>query len=82
MPYDLDQIAPHPSKNVQITGMRVPTERLLHLQRQPVHAAPHIGAANRQPDPHARGNRDHRRSSTSSTSRSAEALTPLPIRTR
>src|SRR6266852_8909210 len=62
--------------------MGVPAERLLHLQRQSVHAAPHIGAADRQPDPHARGYRDHRRSSTSSTSRSAEALTPWRKRYR
>jgi len=46
------------------------------------HATAHVGATNRQPDPNTRRNRDHRRSKTSSTRRSAEALTPLPIRTR
>src|SRR5260370_39701321 len=82
MPNNLDQIASGTSENVQIAGMRALAERLLHLQRQSVHAAPHIGAADRQPDPDARGYGDHRRSSTSSTSRSAEALTPFPVRTR
>jgi len=33
---------------------------LLDLQRQAVHAAPHVGMADRQPHPHPRGNRDHR----------------------
>src|ERR1700686_3779122 len=82
MPNNLDQIASGSSENVQIASMRVPADRLLHLQRQPVHAAPHIGAADRQPHPNTRRNRDHRRSRTSSPSRSAEALTPLPTRTR
>jgi len=31
--------------------MRVTAEHLLHLQRQPVHAFPHVGSADRQPNP-------------------------------
>jgi hypothetical protein len=30
------------------------------MQRQAVHAAPHVGVADRQPHPNPRGNRDHR----------------------
>src|ERR1700680_4254956 len=74
VPDNLDQPASGSSKNVQIASMRVPAERLLDLQRQAVHALAHVRAADRQPHPNARGNRDHRRSSTSSTSRSADAL--------
>src|SRR3954470_21992437 len=82
MPDDFNQIASGAAKNVQIAGVRVAAERLLHLQRQPVHAFPHVGPADRQPHPYTRGNRDHRRSSTSSTSRSVEAWTPSPTQTR
>src|SRR5271169_1239901 len=49
-----------PAKNVKITGMRIALEPLLDLQCQTVHAAPHVGVADRQPHPHSRGNRDHR----------------------
>src|SRR5580658_9770934 len=82
VPDNLDQPAPGSSKNIEIADMRIPPEHLLHLQRQAVHALAHIRAADRQPHPDARGNQDHRRSSTSKTNRSAEALTPLPTRTR
>ena len=50
MPEDLNQVATAAPENVKITGMRVLAERLLHLQRQPVHAAPHVRVADRQPD--------------------------------
>src|ERR1700675_1021041 len=82
MPNNLNQVAPDTSKNVQIAGMRVPAERLLDLQRQSVHATAHVGATDRQPDPNTRRNRDHRRSKTPSTRRSAEACTPPPTRPR
>src|SRR3954471_5414512 len=82
MPDDLDQVASGAAKNVQIADVRVAAKGLLHLQRQPVHAFAHVGPADRQPDPHPRGNRDHRRSRTSSTSRSVEAWAPSPTRTR
>jgi hypothetical protein len=52
------------------------------LQRQPVHAAPHVGAPNRQPDVHAGGEGNQRRSSASSTTRRPAAFTPPPTRTR
>src|SRR3954447_20214890 len=78
MPDDLDQVASGAAKNVQIAGVRVAAECLLHLQGQPVHALPHVGPTARQPDPYARGDWDHRRSRTSSTSRSIAAWTPSP----
>src|SRR5215218_156602 len=82
MPDDLDQVASGAAKNVQIAGVRVAAECLLHLQRQPVHALAHVGPADRQPHPYARGDRDHRRSRTSSTSRSVAAWTPSPTHRR
>jgi hypothetical protein len=71
-------------KDAGVTGksVRVAPQSFLNLQRQSVHAPTHVGPANREPDTDTRGNRDHRRSRTSSTSRSAEVLTPLPTRTR
>src|SRR5438067_12950428 len=40
--------------------MGIALQPLLDLQRQTVHAAPHVGVADPQPHPHPRGNRDHR----------------------
>ena len=71
MPDDLDQIASRTSEDVEIAGMGIALQRFLDLQSQAIHAAPHIRSSDRKPDPHTRGNRDHRRSNTSSTRRSA-----------
>jgi len=43
---------------------------------------PHVGLPQGQPHAHTGGERDHRRSSASSTRRSDEAFTSQPIRTR
>ena len=69
-------------ENVQIAGMRIAPERLLDLQRQAVHAAPHVGAADRQPHPHAGRDRDHRRVSALTTAAANAAETEPGIRTR
>src|SRR5665647_1941866 len=83
MPDDLDQIATHTSEDKEIACMGIAPQRFLDLQSQAIHAAPHVRSSDRKPDAHIRGNRDHRRrSSTSSTRRSASASTPLLTRTR
>src|SRR6185436_6393007 len=82
VPEDLDQVAPGAAKHEKITDKGITPERLLHLQGQTVHATPHIGAPNREPDPYARRDRDHRRRSTSSTRRSARPSKLAPTRTR
>jgi hypothetical protein len=46
------------AENIKIAGMRIALQPLLDLQRQAVHAAPHV--ADCQPHPNPRGNRDHR----------------------
>src|SRR5712691_7124510 len=61
MPENLDQVTSFPPKNVQIAGMRVALQYLLNLNRQAVHAAPHVGVPDRQPHPHPGRYRDHRR---------------------
>ncbi len=81
-PEVFDHIAAGIPENMEIAGMRIAPERLLHLQRQSFHAAAHVGMARRQPDPHTGWEGDHRRSSASSTSRSAAPFTPLPTPTR
>src|SRR5450759_1075860 len=83
MPDDLDQIAARASEDKEIACMGIAPYRFLDLQSQAIHAAPHIGSADHQPDPHTRGNRDHRRrSSTASTRRNVSASTPLLTRIR
>src|SRR5215211_6857990 len=76
MPKHLDQIAPAPAENVEIASMGISAKCFLDLERQPVHAAAHVGHPSRQPDPNPRRDRDHRRSTTSSTRASAAASTP------
>ena len=52
-PEDLDHIAASATKHEQIAGEGIALQRLLHLQREPVHAAPHVGAPDREPNAHA-----------------------------
>ena len=82
MPKNLNQITSGASKNVKIARMGIAAQGFLNLESQAIHAAPHIGSPNRQPDPYTRGDWDHRRSNTSSTRRSACPSKPLPMRTR
>ncbi len=78
MPNYFYQITSATSKDVQIISMRVTTERLLHLQRQAIHAFSHVRAPHRQPHPDSSGNRYHRRPKTFTTRVSAAASTSAP----
>jgi hypothetical protein len=51
---DFDQVTAFAPENVKIAGVRIALQPLLDLQRQAVHAAPHVGVADRQPHPHPR----------------------------
>src|SRR5580700_1644458 len=82
VPKNLDQVTSSASEDVKIARMRIALQGFLDLQSQAVHAATHIGSPDRKPDPDTRGNRDHRRSNTSSTRRSACPSKPLATRTR
>src|SRR5258705_6082680 len=82
MPDDLEQVTSGASEDVKIARVRVTSQRLLHLQRQPVHAFAHVGPADRQPHPNSRGNRDHRRASASTTAAAKAGDTEAGIRTR
>src|SRR5688572_4693553 len=82
VPENLDQITSAATKGKDIARVRVATEVLLHLQRQAVHAAAHVGHARRQPHPHPRRHRDHARASTASTRTSAASSTSAPANTR
>jgi hypothetical protein len=53
MPQNLDQPASASTKYEQMAIVRVVLERFLHLQRQTVEAAPHVGVASRQPNSRA-----------------------------
>ena len=41
------------TKNVKVASMGIALQSFLNLDRQAVHAAPHVGVADRQPHPHA-----------------------------
>src|ERR1700686_4679038 len=69
MPDDLDQVATRASEDKEIARMGIAPQRFLDLQGQAVHAAPHVRSSDRKPDPHTRGNRDHRRRSRTSITR-------------
>ena len=75
MPYQFHQIATAPSEAEYLARMRIPPEPLLNLQRQRVHASPHVGDAARDPDSHSRRKRDHRPSTTERSRASASGST-------
>ena len=62
--------------------MRIAPELFLDLQRQAVHAAPHIGVADREPHPNPGWDWDHRRDSALTTAAANAAETAVGIRTR
>ena len=66
-------------EHIEISRVRIPAERLLDLQRPPIHAAVHVRGFRRQPCPHTRGKRGHPRRAVS-TRRGADTLTSRPIR--
>ena len=49
------------TKDGEIPGVRIALQGLLHLQRQAVHAATHVGVAVGQPGPRVARRHDHRR---------------------
>ena len=59
MPKNFYQITAPPTKNIQITGVRVTLQYLLHLQSEPVHPTAHVRNTARQPHLCVRCNRDH-----------------------
>src|SRR5712691_4622663 len=82
MPENLDQMTALAAEHIEIAGMRIALQTLLHLDRQTVHAAPHIGVSDRQPHPHTGRNRDHRRDSALTTAAANAAGIEPGIRTR
>src|SRR5512134_1753733 len=82
MPENLYQVTAAAAKNVEIAAVRVAPQRLLNLQRQAVHAAPHVRPADRQPHPHPARNRDHRRSKAAITAAARSGEIDAGIRSR
>src|SRR5262249_16947214 len=64
MPQDLHQRAAAATEDVQVAGVRIAVQRLLHLTRQPLHPAPHVGMAGCDPYPNAGRQHDHRATTT------------------
>src|SRR5829696_5656953 len=81
VPEHFDEIAATAAEDIEVAGVRIATEGLLDLEREAIHAAAHVGMACRQPDPHAGGDGNHRRSSTSSTRARAAESTPASTMT-
>src|SRR6266850_8357691 len=82
VPDDLEQVPSGAPEDVKIARMRVAAQRLLHLQRQPVHAFAHVGPTDRQPHPNPARSRDHRRASTSTTAAAKAGDTEAGILTQ
>src|SRR4051794_1877668 len=62
--------------------VRVALERLLHQERQPVHALAHVGAAGGKPDPRPTRERDHRLTRARSAAATTAGSGAPEIRTR
>jgi hypothetical protein len=76
-------LAPAPAEDEQIAGVRITAQTLLNLERQPVHAASHVGDAAGEPNPHSGRNRDHARLSRTSRRRAkTTASKPGPTMTQ
>src|SRR6516162_6054737 len=82
MPENLDQMTAFATKHIKIAGVRIAAQPLLDLDRQAVHAAPHVGMADRQPYPHTGGNQDHRRANAATTAAAKAGGTDSGIRAR
>src|SRR5712691_719600 len=82
MPENLDQMTALAAEHIEIAGMRIALQTLLHLDRQTVHAAPHIGVSDRQPHPHTGRNRAQRRDSALTPPAASAAGVEAGIRTR
>jgi hypothetical protein len=81
MPEDFRQVAPPTSKNIEVARVRVAPQLLLDLKRQPLHAAPHVRVARRDPNARPTGKRDQDRSAFNADAINAgDAF--APIRTR
>src|SRR5712672_4546322 len=80
-PGDLEQVTSGAPEDVKIARMRVAAQRLLHLQRQPVHAFAHVGPTDCWPHSNPARNRDHRRASASTTAAAKAGDTEAGIRT-
>jgi hypothetical protein len=78
MPKNFDQVTFDSPEDLKIAHVRVSVQRLPDLKGQAVHAPTHVGSPDRQPNPHTRGNRDHRRDRTLTTRASAAASTSAP----
>jgi len=59
MPKNFYQITAPPTKNIQITGVRVTLQYLLHLQSESGHPTTHVRNTARQPHLYVRCYRDH-----------------------
>jgi len=53
MPKNFYQIAAAASKDVEIAGVRITLQRLLHLEGEPIHATAHVGMTGRNPHAYA-----------------------------
>src|SRR5438046_2588414 len=79
-PQQLHQVATPATKGEDVTGERILSQRNLHLRRQTVHAATHVGHARRKP--HARASRqpNHGCDSSATTSRNTSpSMPPLSV---
>src|SRR6516162_10532087 len=70
------------SEDVQISSMRIALQYFLDLHRQAVHAAPHVGVADCQPDANSRRDRYHRPDRALTTAAANPAGIEAGIRTR
>src|SRR6516164_3840829 len=82
MPKHFHEIAPVAAEHEEIPGVRIALQALLHLEREAIHAAAHVGMTGRNPHAHARGNGYHRRGSAFITAVTRSGSTAPEIRKR
>src|SRR3712207_3556515 len=82
MPEHLEQVAAPAPEDKEMARVRVALEHLLDLERQPVHALTHVGAAGCEPHPYPTRDGDHPRTSTRSAAVTVAGSGVPEMRTR
>src|SRR3954469_17632482 len=82
MPENLQKNAAPAPEDKKMARVRIALERLLHQERQPVHALAHVGAAGGKPDPCPTRERGHRPTRARSAAATTAGSTAPEIRSR
>jgi hypothetical protein len=77
----LEQRATATTEHKNVASERISAQAFLHQERQALHALAHIGVICGDPDPNARGDRDHGSAREVTVTRAVDAVASMRTRT-